>query len=856
MDPLAPQTPPNVRASRLRICGALSAFAAGLWMAREFDLARSWPWWSGAAVLSLLAAWARGTLLRIALVLGVVCLGAGWYVVRLPAPDNHALSGRAPTTLATIEGVVLTSPRADDPPKGGLRAFLPHAPTSSFFLRARRLIDGPDERPLDGTLLVRTRGVERPGVTAGRAARVTGVFVPPRGPRNPGETDRRLLAAQDGSLGSLRLSEASLAASAADPRWWTWRDGVGAMVAWARDSLRARAAGAIDAAFPPGDPDPRPRSLGRALLLGQDDGDLAQPFTRLGLLHALTISGFHLAVLAALCLALTRLAGLNGGVEPGVVAGIVLLYAWIVPPDSPILRSAVMVTIILLARALGRRYDLPTLLAWIALGILVARPLDLWSLGFQLTFSMTAVLYTLAPGVADRLAGPRLRGLAPGSLGARDRLKRFLGEALGTNVACWLVASPVILFRTGLLSPAGIVAALVVSPLIVLLLCLGYVALALGMLAPELGRFLAEPLRWASRGTLLLVDQLDAFPAASLRLPPASLAWTIAATLLIVLWLRGSVLRGIHVLLGWVLLALWLGVQWLNLGLPRGVLLRVDSLSVADGSCLLVRRGRDAMLWDAGSLSAGVSARDAQRALRELGAWRVPSVAITHPDIDHYGLLPDLLDPLGVRQVLLSQHFLDVAAAHPRGPEAALLGMLGSRGIEVLPVERGARLALGDATLRILAPPPDADFPVDNDFSLAARVDCPDLPDDATAEALLTGDIQDAGLAALAGDNPALRARLLELPHHGSARPDAIGWVTGLDPRCVLQSTGPKRLDDPRWHDTHLGRRWLVTATHGAVWGEVLSDGGVRAGSFLSEPDSSPAPDPGPASAPPGDSDP
>lgn len=856
MDPLAPQTPPNVRASRLRSCGALSAFIAGLWMAREFDLVRAWPWWAGAAVLSLLAARTRGALLRLALVLGVACLGAGWYVLRLPAPDQHALSARAPTTLATIEGLVLTSPRADEPPTGGLRAFLPHAPTSSFFLRARRLVDGTEERPIDGTLLVRTRGLERPDVTAGHAARVTGVYVAPRGPRNPGEPDRRLFAAQDGSLGSLRLSEASLAADLAAPRWWTWRDALGSRVAWARDALRARAAGAVDAAFPPGSSDPRPRSLGRALLLGQDDGDLAQPFTRLGLLHALTISGFHLAVLAALCLALTRLAGLNGGIEPGVVAGIVLLYAWIVPPDSPIVRSAVMVTIILLARALGRRYDLPTLLAWIALGILVARPLDLWSLGFQLTFSMTAVLYTLAPGVADRLAGPRLRGLAPGSLGARDLLKRFLGEALGTNVACWLVASPVILFRTGLLSPAGIVAALVVSPLIVLLLCLGYLALALGMLAPGLGAAMAEPLRWASRWTLVLVDQLDAFPAASLRLPPASFAWTIAATLLIVLWLRGGVLRTIHVLGGWALLALWLGVQWLDLGLPRGVLLRVDSLSVADGSCLLVRRGREAMLWDAGSLSAGVSARDAQRALRELGAWRVPCVAITHPDIDHYGLLPDLLDPLGVRQVLLSGYFLDVAAAHPRGPEATLLGMLAARGVVVLPIERGARLALGDATLSFLAPPPGATFPVDNDFSLAARVDCPELPNDDTAEALLTGDLQDAGLAALVADNPRLRTRLLELPHHGSAHPDAIRWVMTLDPRCVLQSTGPKRLDDPRWNDARQGRRWLVTASHGAVWGEVLAGGGVRAGSFLIAPDSSPTPDPGPASAPPWDTDP
>ena len=855
MDPLRPSMPPNVRASRVRACAALCAFGAGVWTAREFGLAPAWPWFAGAGALAILAALARGGMLRVALFLAMACLGAAWYALRLPSQASPPLTGQPPTLLAGFEGIVLTTPRADEPPSGGLRAFLPHAPTSSFVLRARRVVDSP-EIALDALLLVRVRGAAPAALASGQPARVTGVYVPPRSPRNPGEPDRRLLAAQDNSIGSLRLSEASLAQPIAAPDWWTWRDGVRARVASARDALRARARAALDSAFPSAQRDPRVASLVRALLLGEDDGELAQPFTRLGLLHALTISGFHLAVLAALCLGITRLIGLSGALEPALVAAVVLLYAWIVPPDSPILRSAIMVAIILLARALGRRYDHPTLLAWIALAILVVRPLDLWSLGFQLTFSMTAVLYTLAPALADRLAGPRLRGLAPGSVGARDRLKRFLGEALATNVACWLVASPVILFRTGLLSPAGVVAALVVSPLIVLVLCVGYALLGLGMLAPALAPLLSWPLRELAHGALALVDLLDSVPAASLRLPPASIAWTLAATLLIVLWLRGGVLRRVHALAGALVLGGWLGVQWLNLALPREVLLRVDALSVGDGSCLLVRRGREAMLWDAGSLSAGVSPRDAQRALRALGAWRVPSVAITHPDIDHYGLLPDLLDPLGVRQVLLGQHFLDAAASHPRGPEAALVEILRARGVEVVTLARGSRLVLDDATITLLAPPPGTEFPADNEASLVARVDCPELPEDDTAEVLLTGDLQGAGLAAVDSAFPGLRARLLEVPHHGSARADAVRWVMALDPACVLQSTGPKRLDDSRWGAARAGRRWLATAAHGAVWGEVLADGNLRAGSLLSEPDSWPGPDPTPASAPPADIEP
>jgi hypothetical protein len=92
--------------------------------------------------------------------------------------------------------------------------------------------------------------------------------------------------------------------------------------------------------------------------------------------------------------------------------------------------------------------------------------------------------------------------------------------------------------------------------------------------------------------------------------------------------------------------------------------------------------------------------------------------------------------------------------------------------------------------------------------------------------------VQDQAIRALRESHPGLRPHILELPHHGSARPEAIGWVAGLDPPVVLQSTGPRRAGDPRWAELRESRIWRTTSRNGACFAEVLGDGRLRVGSF------------------------
>lgn len=830
-------------------------------------------WLFGALVCLAIASAARGRACKAALTLAVVLLAGGWMSSRVHELPADALARRlnpdliGERALMTLHGVVEDWPVDLVGGRGALGALARSEPSCVFNLRVLNIEnDAGSLTRASGRLVVRVEASsqELPAcVSPGTGVRVTGRVEPARGAMNPGEPPWAERSRQDGRAGLLRLPSVELISEA--PVLGTL-PGLRAGIDRALGALRMRAARALgtvegasaDTLDPPESQSTYDQPAGQrsgqharallgAMLLGQRSSALdpvSDAFTRQGLVHLVAISGFNLAVMGGVVLVLVRLGGDRGWVEPALLGVLVAGYMLILPADAGIMRCGLVMLSVLSVEAFGRRYDRVNTLALVGCALLVVRPMDLWSAGFQLTFAIVAGLQALGNRSADRLFGERVlgvkaRAVEPGRVRwwtpARwtlwlARLGLLLRAHAGASLLAWGIATPIIAVHTGVISPLAPITGLIVLPLAAVVLWCGYIALLAGMLVPWVERVTMGALDVLGGALVNVVMWIDRHAGLTLHAPALSAALGAGAIVCVVYWIARGHVRS---RLAWAMtcvLALWtIGECVIVPRLLSQSVLRTDTLSVGDGTCHLVRSGSHAMLWDCGSLATGVGQRTIPDAVRALGAGSVPTLLITHAHLDHYAGVPDVIAPLGVELVLISPQFERAASADPGSGAAVVLGELRRRGVDVRVVSAGDHATLGACTIEFLWPPADRDFKDPNDASLVAMVHAPSAT---PRRVLFTGDISRQATPELLPETDqqqrALRADVLELPHHGAFLESKAALVSAVNPSVVVQSTGPARARDTRWDPLKADRSWYITARDGAISTIVHPDGRIE----------------------------
>ena len=125
-------------------------------------------------------------------------------------------------------------------------------------------------------------------------------------------------------------------------------------------------------------------------------------FRSCGIAHILALSGLHVSFVAG---ALNRLAR-RALPKVKFYTSIVVLFAYcaIAAFPSSLIRASVMSLCSLYAAAAGRRYDMPSGIAFSAIVILLADPTALYSIGFELSFGAVIMISLLMRPVTELLS--------------------------------------------------------------------------------------------------------------------------------------------------------------------------------------------------------------------------------------------------------------------------------------------------------------------------------------------------------------------------------------------------------------------------------------------------------------------
>jgi competence protein ComEC len=469
-----------------------AAFLAGILLASFLVL--PWLTWLQLAFLSLL------------LGLGLWRLRARWHIGLLVLPAVFFLgAARYEMVRPVITPEVVSYYNANENSMyvTGTIAEPPDVRDTSIFLRLRvSAIDlGDGDIPVQGDVLVTLTNEYE--VKYGDHARVRGFL------RTPSENDEfsyRDYLARQGILSTLQTSKITILPG-------TEIEPFQGLMYRVHDSLLE----SIYMLFP--EPE---ASLLAGILLGSDKAipaEVKQAFVNTGTAHIIAISGFNIAIVAAIFVALfSRVLGKKWGSLLAILG--IILYTFLTGASASVVRAAIMGSMSVIAAQFGRRNLATTALATAALFMAVFNPLVLWDIGFQLSFAATLGLVFYAQPMQDAVSRFLSRYLSA------ENVEKFIGPFTSyvlLTFAAQLTTLPVSIYHFGRISLVSLIANPIVLPAQPAAMVLSGLAVVLSKLYMPLGQIVAA-LAWPFAAyTIRMVEFFNNFPGSTLILGEFSL---------------------------------------------------------------------------------------------------------------------------------------------------------------------------------------------------------------------------------------------------------------------------------------------------------------------------------------------
>ncbi len=769
-------TLPLLAAAWLLGFAAVGVWDAPVWVAGA---------WFAAAAPGAWALRGRGAAALLGAAAVMALLGAwrfeGWAAE--PLPDLARSAG----TQVALEG------RIDSEPDPGLT-------THRYHVRAERVEDGGVWRETEGRALITVRQTERLGY--GTPVRLSGTLEAP--PELEAFDYRAFLARRDivGTMSFPRVEQVGEA-----PR--------GSPRALAAE-MRLRLERSMQAALP----EPA-AALGSGIVMGRDGTmprELTEAFRETGLAHFVAVSGSNIALVTALAFLLfVPLVGRNWATLPATAS--LVLYVFLAGAEETVVRAGIMALIVLVGFWLGRPRSGLAALAAAAIVMTAAQPRLALEAGFQLSVASTAGLIVFGPWIRYALAWAAAR------LGAAGVVPGVLLDVASLSLAAWVAALPIIWVTFGQVSLIGPLVNIPTVPVFALAFWLSGAAAIAGAVWEPAGWAVGLVAYYPLAFIIWMAEAGASVPRAAVAVPRfgAEAALLATAVLGALAWPayrylaprlapqepRRDVVRTVRAAAltsgaGALVAAIVAVSVWPASG-PGA--LQVTVLDVGQGDAILVTTPNGERVVVDGGPSGIVLARELGDVLPH---WQrgIAAVVLTHPDADHVGGLPALLERFDVRQVYDNGQPRDTAIFGEYVEEA------GTR--ETL--RRGSAFEVDGVRFETLWPPPGSLDGPRNTWSVVLRVTYGD------ATILLTGDIDETAQRALLASGD-VGAHVLKVPHHGAST-NADGFFDATRAWVTVISAGEGNRFGHPTNETLVdleGRAVLRTDVHGRV--TIVSDG-------------------------------
>jgi len=566
--------------------------------------------------------------------------------------------------------------------------------------------------------------------------------------------------------------------------------------------LRNRLAESLNSALP----EPQ-SSLAQALLLGirsHIPDSLMKAFRDTGTAHILAISGLNVAILGGIVLNST--AWLFGRQRPTYILiafGITWFYALLTGMQPPVIRSAIMFSLLLAALWLGRPQSALTPLALAAAIMVGISPLVLWDVSFQLSFVAVAGLILLFP--AFQRWG---RKVMAGEKEALTSVANPIIDSLAVTLAATIATLPLIAYYFGYVSlvalPANFLALLALPGAIILALLIAL----LGLFAPALSSVIGW-VDWLFLSCIIkVVEGFGALPFAKYQYEitiSGNVVWAYYAILAAILsrkrwgmalskpiaWVQERLDRLLQFIYRvpkraiLIPLLIAAALVWLAVIATPDRQLEVSFIDVGQGDAILIQTpSHQQILIDGGPDPEAISLWLGEK----LPFWdkSLDLVVLTHAEDDHLVGLLEVLHSYKVGQVL------EPGLEHDIPAYEEWLSLIAEKDIERTIAKAGQQIELGDGVrIEVLHPQENLLQGTDSDTnnnSVVLRLVWEEV------SFFLAGDIYEVAEREILYQGYKLSSTVLKVAHHGSANSTSGQFLAAVDPQVAVISVGEDNL--------------------------------------------------------------
>jgi len=478
-----------------------------------------------------------------------------------------------------------------------------------------------------------------------------------------------------------------------------------------------------------------------------------------GLSHIVAVSGLHIACFSFTVLFFLSRAGVGRKTRyllACLSGGMVLALSGFRPSAC---RAFIMCSTYFLGKSINRRYD--PIIGLSFAGILMSgfNPSILTDTGFQLSFAATFGISILA---RDELTDNE------------KTLRENLRKLLTVTTAAQIAVIPILTMHGESVSLFGVIANIVVVPLVGPTLVSGWLAVLLSFINPGLGRFLGFIPSFFSKLVCLTACLVAKIPCAYLSGITSSAALIIYVVGLILLVRslldKRKLFAPFAVIMAAIAVLLFPGfIKGTSVG--RG---RVVFLDVGQGDAILIEDGSGISVL----IDAGPDERDTLKKIQKLGVTNLEALIISHPHSDHITGMERIIRNIPVGLIVKPGVKNNHSFLYDKAMKAAR-----EKNIPAINGAKGMVLRLSKAfSVEVLYPFEKEISEVENlnNSSLVAMAKLGEQ------RILLLGDLEKEAQIFLLDDHADLSCSVLKVPHQGSIDAFNPQFLRACDPEVAV----------------------------------------------------------------------